>query len=500
MIAIYTRQSIDKKDSISIDSQIDCCKKELIDDEVYHIYTDKGFSGGNIKRPAFEDLLSDIKVGKISKVIVYKLDRISRSILDFAKIIEIFKKYNVTFSSATEKFDTSTPMGNAMLNITMVFAQLERETIQKRIRDNYYARGKKGFYMGGVTPYGCLKKKTTVDGIKTSTILPDPETYDLLLKLFDRYAHTDTSLGKLAVYMNEKGYKSASGANWDSNKLHRILRNPIYVRADADVYTYYKNRGCNISNELHDFTGTHGCYLYGKRNRSVGKYTDVTDHTLSLALHEGFIDASTWLACQYRLDQNKQLKNSGRGKHTWLTGLTKCGSCEYAMTVKTYKEYKYFSCTGRTTYKICDIKQRTHHVSEIEAYVKDELLGRLSSLKPLEETPESDSYEINQLKLQLIEIDSQIHHLMDQLAEGNDVLIRYANDKIVQLDSLKKTTLETLSQKATKHLISGGQLFEALERVKEWDGLSISEKSSIAKGFIHRILIDNGTIRIEWRS
>ena len=126
--AIYARQSIDKKDSISIESQIEFCKYELRGGNCRE-YQDKGYSGKNTDRPQFQMLVEDIKRGLIARVVVYKLDRISRSILDFANMMALFQEYNVEFISSTEKFDTSTPMGRAMLNICIVFAQLERETI-----------------------------------------------------------------------------------------------------------------------------------------------------------------------------------------------------------------------------------------------------------------------------------------------------------------------------------------------------------------------------------
>ena len=118
-----------KRDSISIESQFEFCRYELKGGEGKE-YKDKGYSGKNIERPDFQRLLQDIRLGLIKRVIVYKLDRISRSIVDFAKLMELFKQYDVEFVSCTEKFDTSTPMGRAMLNICIVFAQLERESIQ----------------------------------------------------------------------------------------------------------------------------------------------------------------------------------------------------------------------------------------------------------------------------------------------------------------------------------------------------------------------------------
>ena len=134
--AIYTGQSIDKVDSISVESQLEYCKYETRGN-VYKVYSDKGYSGKNTNRPGFESMMKDIKQGGVSRVIVYKLDRISRSILDFANMMDVFQEYNVEFVSSTERFDTSTPIGRAMLNICIVFAQLERETIQKRVADAY---------------------------------------------------------------------------------------------------------------------------------------------------------------------------------------------------------------------------------------------------------------------------------------------------------------------------------------------------------------------------
>jgi DNA invertase Pin-like site-specific DNA recombinase len=166
-------------------------------------------------------MLEDIKRGIIKKVVVYKLDRISRSILDFANIIQIFKRHGVEFLSSTEKFDTSTPIGNAMLNITMVFAQLERETIQKRVRDNYYARGRKGFFMGGRAPYGFIKVETRVEGIKTGTFEENPRQMPVLLTMYRLYANTEMSLGKISDYMNNNKIPAPEGGLWDSCKISR---------------------------------------------------------------------------------------------------------------------------------------------------------------------------------------------------------------------------------------------------------------------------------------
>lgn len=167
--AIYARQSVDRADSISIESQIEFCKYELKGGS-FKEYKDKGYSGKNTVRPQLQQLLTDIRRGEVEKVIVYKLDRISRSILDFSNMMNLFQQYQVEFVSSTEKFDTSTPMGRAMLNICIVFAQLERETIQKRVSDAYYSRSQKGFRMGGKPPYGYRLEEILMEGIHTKLV------------------------------------------------------------------------------------------------------------------------------------------------------------------------------------------------------------------------------------------------------------------------------------------------------------------------------------------
>lgn len=498
MIAIYTRQSIDNKDSLSIESQIDFCKREIIQGE-YKVYTDRGFSGGNTNRPAFEQLSQDIKTGHITKVIVYKLDRISRSILDFANIIEFFKKYKVDFQSSTEKFDTSTPMGNAMLNITMVFAQLERETIQKRVKDNYYARGKKGFYMGGRAPFGYTKVEIKSEGLKTYSFVEAQNQVEHLVKIFELYANSDMSLGQISSYLNEQNIPAAEGGAWDSSKISRILRSPVYVKANGDIYLYYKNRGCNISNEVEEFIGVNGCYLYGKREANERKYTNVKDHVLSIALHEGLIHSSTFLVCQYKLDKNKQIKNLGKGRHSFLSGKAKCGYCNYSMSVYASGEYKYLKCRGKTSYKNCEGHSRPIHVHEIESVVEKYLLDKIETLKQTKLTVnKNENQELNKINLQLIEIDEQIEHLIDQIALSSVVVSAYVNRKITQLDDKKKSLLEEL-KKATIGSNKSEPIEKILEYAGKWNDSSTPEKKKIADYFINKVYVKDDEVVVDWK-
>ena len=170
---IYARQSVDKDDRISIESQIELCLRE-VGNNPYRVFRDKGYSGKNTERPDFQDMMAAVRAGGARRIIVYRLDRIRRSDLDFANGICELQKYCLLFVSITERFDTSTPIGKAMLMIVMVFAQLERETIQQRVMDAYRSRSRKGFYMGGRVPYGFELEYTVMEGIKTCMYKPIP--------------------------------------------------------------------------------------------------------------------------------------------------------------------------------------------------------------------------------------------------------------------------------------------------------------------------------------
>ena len=264
MKAVYTRQSLDKKDSISIETQIDECTSRA-GNATYKIYSDKGYSGKDTKRPAFKEMMEDIKSGVIDQVIVYKLDRISRNVVDFVQMHETFTKYGASFVSCKEGFDSSTQLGRLLMMMLISFAQFERESIQQRVKDSYYSRGSKGFYMGGALPYGFKKENTVIDGINTSQLVADEENSKLVIELYERYALTDVSLGQLSTDLNKRGIKSSKGVSWDSGKISRMLRNPLYVRANVDVYVYYQQKKCNITNPMEDYIGTNGFYIYGKR-------------------------------------------------------------------------------------------------------------------------------------------------------------------------------------------------------------------------------------------
>lgn len=486
--AIYARQSINKKDSISIETQIEICKKEIRDSSSVKVYTDKGFSGKNVLRPSFQQLMSDIKRGLIQNIVVYRLDRISRSVVDFANIIDILNKYNVDFISANEKFDTSTPVGKAMLYIVMVFAQLERETIAERIKDNYYQRGTEGVWVGGPAPFGFKNTKITLNGRKIATIEPT-EDLTLVKRIFEEYSEPGISLSQIAgKLINERGEM------WNNIKLSRILHNPAYVMADADIYNYYASMGCIIKNNVDDFNGTNGLNIYGKRSKGENKYNNIKDHNIVIALHKGIIPSELFLKVQYKLKKNVRIGNNGKSSHTWLTGLIKCGYCGRALVVRKYKNTRYFNCSGRAL-KICNTAMPTIYADDVEKAVYNELREYIKGFQNIVPKAENtDSTDANNIKIKLVKVDTEINDLLNNLSSANETLIMYANDKIIELNKRRQELLSQLDKINAKR-----PLKLDIPHISDWDNESIDFKKDIAQLLIDKILIFNDRIEIHMK-
>lgn len=490
--AIYTRQSLEKKDSISLESQANFCLK-LINDEEYKIYSDSGWSGKNIERPQMQQLLTDIKSGKISKVLVYKLDRISRSVLDFNRLLELFKEYNVEFNSYSENLDTTSPMGRAMINIISTFAQLEREQTAERVTDNYYQRAKDGRFLGGTIPFGFNKSTTLLNG-KTIPILTINEEQAKTIKyIFQLYAQSDFSLGDVQRTLNAQEIKSAKGTNWDSSKVSKILRSPLYVKADASIYHYYKGRGCLITNDISDFIGEHGCFIIGKRKASDRRYTSVTDHQLSISIHKGFIDSDIFLKCQYKMDKNRRITNGGQSQYSWLSGLFKCAKCGSSMQIQKSGKKIYVNCRGKYVGK-CE-GSKTIHLEEVHELVEVEIQKKLEELSSTKiETSNINAIAINEINIKITKIDEQIAQLLDKIIEATPTVMDYINKKIEQLDVDKQELLKQLQDKSID------TSFEDLEEVfgVDFSSLDFDTKRKVARILIDRIELSDEVCRIRF--
>lgn len=498
--ALYARQSLDKQDSISIENQIEFCKYETRGGD-YETYIDKGFSGKNTNRPAFTQMMQDIKAGKIKRVIVYKLDRISRSILDFSNMMEIFQEYHVEFLSSTEKFDTSTPIGNAMLNISIVFAQLERETIQKRVADAYYTKSQKGYYMGGRVPFGFQLENAIINGIHTSRFVPEPTEIEQIKLIYTLYSETDMTLGAVMRELLNRGYTEKRGTVWCTARLSEIVRNPVYVKADIDVYNFFESQGSHLVNPASDYIGTNGIFLYKGYNgdKTKKKQYDLVDRDVVLAPHEGVIDSDIWLKCRLKIMNNRQSARTNKGKRTWLSGKVKCRKCGYAYTVtrSNTKAGRYFQCSGSRYSIKCKGSGHTIYADVFEDYVLGEIKKELAKFQYLsEELTQTVSLSDNQNKIRIAEIDKEITSLLSKVADANKTLMNYLNKRIEELDKEKQSLLEKLVESTANK--PAQKLDKITDYVSKWTDLSLEDKQKIADILIKVIYIDEDVIEIEW--
>ncbi len=227
--AVYTRKSSDEgldQAFNSLDAQREACEAYVLSQKaegwvlVPHRYDDGGFSGGNMDRPALKRLMADIEAGLVDVVVVYKIDRLSRSLMDFARLVELFERRGVTFVSVTQSFNTTTSMGRLTLNVLLSFAQFEREIAGERIRDKIAASRKKGMWMGGVVPLGYR--------VENRKLVVDPLGAEIVRHIFKRYVQLRNGTAVLQEVW-DKGWRTRSGRRICKVNLHNILRNRVYL-------------------------------------------------------------------------------------------------------------------------------------------------------------------------------------------------------------------------------------------------------------------------------
>lgn len=237
--AVYTRKSTEEgldQDYNSIDAQRDSGHAYIASQRaegwipVSDDYDDPAFSGGNMERPALLRLMADIETGKVDIIVVYKIDRLTRSLADFSKMVDVFERHGVSFVSVTQQFNTTTSMGRLMLNVLLSFAQFEREVTGERIRDKIAASKRKGMWMGGIPPLGY--------DVENRRLVPNPKEAKLIRHIFQRFVE----LGSGTVLVRELKLDGATSKSWvtqdgnarpgkpiDKGLIYKLLNNRTYL-------------------------------------------------------------------------------------------------------------------------------------------------------------------------------------------------------------------------------------------------------------------------------
>lgn len=520
MYAIYARQSIEKKDSVSIEAQIDRCVS-FCDGQDYKIYKDAGYSGKNINRPQFTKLLEDIKKGVVKKVIAYRLDRISRSIADFSQLLLMFDEYNVDFVSATENFDTNTPMGRAMINIVMTFAQLERETIVERVTDNYYFRANNGYWAGGYAPYGYrIKHIIGNDGKKHSILEIDKEQSEVVKRIFDMYINKNMSMRKIAQQLSlEKIPTLKNYEVWRIDSISSILTRPLYTKATTKIYDFFDNKGTHITNDIESFDGTMVANLYGKtkKNSKVKAMRNYDEMYLSLIDCTPFISNDDWLKAQSIKGKRKTMApRSNTSTRSFLCGLVKCGKCGSNLVIQGCKnrygiQYYYLICSKKREVgsSVCDNKMID--VSKLQDIVINDMKTYFNSsditakIEKYLNTNKEKKNELlikkEQLENDLIKVDIQIQNLINSIAEGNITISRYINQKVELLETEKqKLSMELTKLNDSEHFDTDTSLIEYVKNINEkLETNDFEELKILCKNVIDKIVVTDENIDIYYK-
>lgn len=533
-IAIYSRKSRFTGTGDSVENQVQMCKDHLnyiYRDKVFNVtvYEDEGYTGKNTNRPMFKQLLQDIKQQKVNVVICYRLDRLSRSVADFSQLLGLLSQFNVEFISVSENFDTSTPMGRAMINIASVFAQLERETIAERVRDNKIVIAKGGRWQGGTPPTG-YKAVTSTEmdgGNKTRKyfyLMEDIESdgYATVKLIFDLYLQ-NKSLNSIESYLMENKIHSSDGNEYSSSVIKQILINPVYATNHPAVFDYLSKNECIVLNARSEFDGTKGMIGYGKTVTTVKrKRTELTNWIVAFGKHKGIVDGEKWVQVQCILQDNSiKYPRLQTSKVALFSGMIRC-SCGAPMLVQGNRPDKngnpsyYYKCyrKSRSHGELCSVSN-IHGVnfdSEIMDYISKAVKdgGTIEKdmslfIKKTAQTKKEAQARIKQLQSEIVKKEASIEQLVLRLVDTNlsNKILTYVNDTIIsisaEIDDFKSEVYNCNQQIVTANT-DKMNLALVNQKMGEFAKLpadaTVEEKRQLLKSIISRITWDGTNFAI----
>lgn len=479
-IAIYSRKSKYTEKGDSIDNQIQYCKDYVkmhlkqITEPNFIIYEDEGFSAATTIRPMFQKLIEDIKIKKIQVLICYRLDRINRNVSDFSKTLELLEENNISFISATENFDTTTPMGKAMIYIASVFAQLERETTAERVRDNMLALSRTGRWLGGLSPLGyqsesILYMDEALKERQLYRLVPIEKELKKVLLIYLKYKETQ-SLSQLETYCLTNHIKTQKNCDFTKNSLSLLLQNPTYCIADKDAYDYFSGLECIIPCSVRDFNGQYGVLCYNRTKHLTGnrqKKRPAKEWIIAIGKHRGIITGKDFVFTQNLLKQNrtKGTPRKDTSQIALFSGLITCSYCSSRLRIKNIRRNKdnkitfSYACEMKVLSKgsrclnknlpgasfdeklLTLIRNILLHLDITDAAI-DLLLQKEYLIKSEAETA---AFQINTLNQELTAINDEISNLLKQLSQNSSPLLaKYILPQLDKLDEKKKQSEKQL--------------------------------------------------------
>jgi site-specific DNA recombinase len=486
--AIYTRVSSDERlgsDFNSLDAQREAAESYVASQRhegwiaLEDRYDDPGYSGGTMERPSLKRLLRDVEAKRIDIVVVYKVDRLSRSLLDFTRIVDALERHGVSFVSITQQFSTTSSMGRLTLNMLLSFAQFEREIAAERIRDKIAAAKRKGMHTGGMPILG-------YDTVNKRLVVNDDEA-KLVRWIFRRFCELGSAT-QLAQELNKRGQRTKSwttqkgevhgGRPWNKAHLYRLLNNRTY-RGEV----------------------THRGEVY------PGEHDAIVERKL-------WDDVHRILADNYATRSNRSRAKTP----ALLKGVIRCAHCDCAMgptfTRKKGKTYRYYLCVraSKHGYKTCPV--RTVAAGEIEEAVvgqlravfrSPELVARTFREAKALEAAERDrlTAEKAELEARLESLDATMEKLIELHITGGSAVTDRVREVGREIDDLKAQIEKTSDQLRRLECDPVGEqdVIDALERLDPiWDELFPAEQSRIVRLLVERVDVRSDGLEVRLRA
>lgn len=533
-IAIYSRKSKFTGKGESIENQIVLCRDyikthipEAKDNDI-SVYEDEGFSAKNFDRPQFKEMMKTAENDPFDYIIVYRLDRISRNVGDFANLIERLNEMNTAFICIKEQFDTSTPMGRAMMNISAVFAQLERETIAERIRDNIILLARTGRWLGGVAPLGFTGEKIEIKDAENKKryvfkLAPIKSEIKTVKAIYEKFLEFH-SLTKTVSWLITHGIKTRENNDFRVRAVKDILKNPVYCTADEASRDYFSDLGCGVCFTKEEADGRHGIMPFCRTVQS-GKKTrrnPPDEWIISIGKHKGIISSEIWIKTQSLLGENasKSFYRPSRNETAIFTGLVKCGECGHNMRPRV--NCRSDNADSRRFSYMCEYKERSRKskcgMCNVSGNALDKIvcekileLGMPDSsinqrLKALLKQTESEisprSEKLCYLNKQVSAKEKMISNLVKALAqsENSSSMYNYTRREIERIDNEIKSLRDEISQIASAGQGDNENAENAVRILKDFkagfDRLSIAEKRDYMNKIISKIVWDGENAHI----
>ena len=517
---IYTRKSYFTDSSDSVKMQLEACQEYIgrMADEITSItpYEDDGYVRSDIDRPAMNQLRADVADGLIDCVVIYRIDRVCSDMMDFCTFYTFLKEKGVKFVTVKDGIDTTTPIGEAMMYLAVIFSGLEIGNDSLRIRDNLNHLAGRGFWCGGMPPVGYRIEEISLGDKKHKTIVPDQEALDFKNMLIDLLLNDNMSLQGLETYCKQQGIRTLRGSFLSTTQLHQILRSPYCCPATPEIYDYYNELGCIIDEgsprELWD--GKHGVMVYG-RTKEVRKdhkkkhvQAPPEEWRISIGYHEPTISAEKWLAIQSHFGRKKIDQTLKHGTPL-LKGVLRC-KCGRLMGLARRKHVdgsvmSWYKCYKRERAGECDMSQIKcsllddkvleifqaidHDPDLIKKYVKQEKKTASSG---------------DQIRKQIAKLEKKIDRLTESLGEASgSVAAKYIVAEIekqdIELQKLKREEAKISQEKrrnakAVKSAEDKRSEISAL--LADFDNFTDEEKNEIARSVIKEATWDDETLFI----